>query len=256
MNNFDYKKYLAEGFLGHPSERESKRDFKRQFPKSKGSSSQDQDFGHPDNIVSVVDDMTLTMGEDAFIAAVFKALPLEDVKRILRGITNDNPISNELGPVTYDWLNENDPFYKSDSYLDDPKPQRLGPSSQFTFEPSDPKKDLMIHTIVDEYQEKIFDYLWNYELYRNEYLKEDINYDEFDEKPEEIAQTIDPEDLTYPLEYAMAWEGFDDLDDITTIKQFNDLIKAMKKTREVPAKFFDLKEKEQMGIIRQAVMYI
>ena len=56
-------------------------------------------------------------------------------------------------------------------------PERLGPSSQFTFEPSDPKKDLMIHTIVDEYQEKIFDYLWNYELYRNEYLKEDINND-------------------------------------------------------------------------------
>ena len=51
------------------------------------------------------------------------------------------------------------------------KEKRLGPSSQFTFEPSDPKKDLMIHTIVDEYQEKIFDYLWNYELYRNEYLK-------------------------------------------------------------------------------------
>lgn len=69
-------------------------------------------------------------------------------------------------------LKENDPFYKSDSYLDDPKPQRLGPSSQFTFEPNDPKKDLMIHTIVDEYQEKIFDYLWNYELYKNEYSKD------------------------------------------------------------------------------------
>ena len=106
MDNFNYKKYLAEGFLGHPSERESKRDFKKQFPKFKGSSSQGQDFGHPDNIVSVVDDMTLTMGEDAFIAAVFKALPLEDVKRILRGITNDNPIENELGPVDYEWLKE------------------------------------------------------------------------------------------------------------------------------------------------------
>ena len=162
MDNFDFKKYLAEGFLGHPSERESKRDFKKQFPKFKGSSSQGQDFGHPDNITSVVDDMTITMGEDAFIAAIFKALSLEDAKRILRVITNDNPIENALGPVTYDWLNEND---------QSANPQRLGPSSQFTFEPSDPKKDLMIHTIVDEYQEKIFDYLWNYELYRNEYLK-------------------------------------------------------------------------------------
>ena len=55
---------------------------------------------------------------------------------------------------------------------DDPKPQRLGPSSQFTFEPNDPKKDLMIHKIVDEYQDKIFDYLWNYELYKNEYSKD------------------------------------------------------------------------------------
>ena len=60
----------------------------------------------PDNITSVVDDMTITMGEDAFIAAVFKALPLEDAKRVLRIITNDNPIENVLGPVTYDWLNE------------------------------------------------------------------------------------------------------------------------------------------------------
>lgn len=114
MDNFDYKKYLAEGFLDHPSERESKRDFEKQFPKSKGSagepgvtaSSRSQDFGHPDDIISVVDDMTLTMGEDAFISAIFKALSLEDAKRILKGITKDNPIDNELGPVTYDWLNE------------------------------------------------------------------------------------------------------------------------------------------------------
>ena len=114
MDNFDLKKYLKEGFLDHPSERESKRDFKNQFPKSKGfagepgvtSASRSQDFGHPDNIISVVDDMTLTMGEDAFIAAIFKALSLEDAKRVLRVITNDNPIENELGPVTYDWLNE------------------------------------------------------------------------------------------------------------------------------------------------------
>ena len=221
MDNFNFKKYLKEGKL-----------LKENVP---------------DNITSVVDDMTITMGEDAFIAAIFKALSLEDAKRILRVITNDNPIENVLGPVTYDWLNEND---------QSANPQRLGPSSQFTFEPSDPKKDLMIHKIVDEYQEKIFDYLWNYELYRNEYLKEDINYDEFDEKDEFEEQTIDPEDLTYPLESAMARVNIYDLGDIKSTKQFNDLVKAMEKTGEVPDEFFALKAEEQMGIIRQAVMYI
>ena len=60
----------------------------------------------PDNITSVIDDMTITMGEDAFIAAIFKALSLEDAKKVLRVITKDNPIENVLGPVTYDWLNE------------------------------------------------------------------------------------------------------------------------------------------------------
>ena len=58
------------------------------------------------------------------------------------------------------------------SHVKEEEHAKLGPSSQFTFEPNDPKKDLMIHTIVDEYQEKIFDYLWNYELYRNEYSKD------------------------------------------------------------------------------------
>lgn len=185
------KSTANEGLFG-PSPRQSRRDFKSRFPKHRGSTSRDQDFGHPDNIVSVVDDMTLTMGEDAFIAAIFKALSLEDAKRVLRVITKDNPITNAPGPVDYDWLKENDPFYKSDSYLDDPKPSKKpindpfsksdstkahlgkkpGPSSQFIFEPNDEKKDIEIHTIVDEYQEKIFDYLWNYELYKNEYSKD------------------------------------------------------------------------------------
>ncbi len=80
MDNFDYKKYLKEGKL-----------LKENVP---------------DNITSVVDDMTITMGEDAFIAAIFKALSLEDAKKVLRVITKDNPIENVLGPVTYDWLNE------------------------------------------------------------------------------------------------------------------------------------------------------
>ena len=62
----------------------------------------------PDNITSVIDDMTITMGEDAFIAAIFKALPLETAKSVLRSIVKDNPIEHPSGPVDYDWLNEND----------------------------------------------------------------------------------------------------------------------------------------------------
>ena len=80
MDNFNYKKYLAEGKL-----------LKENLP---------------DNITSVVDDMTITMGEDAFIAAIFKALSLEDAKKVLRVITKDNPIEHPSGPVDYDWLNE------------------------------------------------------------------------------------------------------------------------------------------------------
>ena len=80
MDNFDLRKYLAEGRL-----------LKENLP---------------DNITSVVDDMTITMGEDAFIAAIFKALSLEDAKKVLRVITKDNPIEHPSGPVNYDWLNE------------------------------------------------------------------------------------------------------------------------------------------------------
>tara|TARA_R110002167_G_scaffold104114_1_gene268628 strand:- start:322 stop:627 length:306 start_codon:yes stop_codon:yes gene_type:complete len=87
-------------------------------------------------------------------------------------------------------------------------------------------------------------------------FNEGLPYDAFDKKPTKKIKKIDAKDLSSPLEYAMAWEGFDDLDDITTIKQFNDLIKAMKKTREVPAKFFDLKAEDQMGLVSQAIMYI
>ena len=62
----------------------------------------------PDNITSVIDDMTITMGEEAFITAVFEVLPLETAKSVLRVITKDNPIEHPSGPVDYDWLNEND----------------------------------------------------------------------------------------------------------------------------------------------------
>ena len=79
----------------------------------------------------------------------------------------------------------------------------------------------------------------------------DINYDVFDEKEE-----INPEDLTYPLESAMARVNVYDLEDIKSLKQFNDLVKAMEKTGEVPAEFFALKAEEQMEIISQAIMYI
>jgi hypothetical protein len=60
----------------------------------------------PDNITSVIDDMTITMGEEAFITAVFEALPLETAKSVLRIITKANPIQHPSGPVDYDWLNE------------------------------------------------------------------------------------------------------------------------------------------------------
>ena len=80
MSNFDLKKYLAEGRL-----------LKENLP---------------DNITSVIDDMTITMGEEAFITAVFEALPLETAKSVLRIITKANPIQHPSGPVDYDWLNE------------------------------------------------------------------------------------------------------------------------------------------------------
>ena len=60
----------------------------------------------PDNITSVIDDMTITMGEEAFITAVFEVLPLETAKSVLRIITKANPIQHPSGPVDYDWLNE------------------------------------------------------------------------------------------------------------------------------------------------------
>ena len=60
---------------------------------------------------------------------------------------------------------------------DDSTESYLAPS-RFTFEPNDKRKDLMIHKLVDEYQEEIFDYLWNYSGYKNSFnegvLKEDL----------------------------------------------------------------------------------
>ena len=64
------------------------------------------------------------------------------------------------------------------------------------------------------------------------------------------------QDLAYPLESAMARVNIYDLDDIKSINQFNDLVKAMEKTGEVPTEFFALKAEEQMRIISQAIMFI
>ena len=62
---------------------------------------------------------------------------------------------------------------------DDSTESYLAPS-RFTFEPNDKRKDLMIHKLVDEYQEEIFDYLWNYSGYKNSFnegvLKENDSY--------------------------------------------------------------------------------
>ena len=49
-----------------------------------------------------------------------------------------------------------------------------GSASRFKFA-SDRNEDLVIHKMVDEYEEKIFDYLWNYAGYKNEYKEESVN---------------------------------------------------------------------------------
>ena len=87
-------------------------------------------------------------------------------------------------------------------------------------------------------------------------LSEDINYDVFDEKPTNTVKEIDPEDLAYPLESAMARVNIYDLDDIKSINQFNDLVKEMEKSGEAPAKFFKLRIEDQMKLVSQAQMYI
>jgi len=79
----------------------------------------------PDNITSVIDDMTITMGEEAFITAVFKALPLETAKSVLRIITKSNPIEHPSGPVDYDWLNENEGTYRVYMNSDPDEPERI-----------------------------------------------------------------------------------------------------------------------------------
>ena len=158
MDNFNLKKYLAEGKLSlrKPTTLKEGKDTLRSLI---------QDL-IPVEYETFADNVGVDLEDGNEMEGWIDSISDEDVKMYiaqLKGVNED--INSEM-------FEENDPFYKSDSYLDDPKPQRLGPSSQFTFEPSDPKKDLMIHKIVDEYQEKIFDYLWNYELYKNEYLKE------------------------------------------------------------------------------------
>ena len=237
MDNFDFKKYLAEGKL-----------LKENEPTVFDDESMDELFNIISKYVEDPDDAQAEL--DSFDQGGFDAM-------------SDMVIANlDRDPEYKAWYNklhsikENDPFYKSDSYLDDPKPQRLGPSSQFTFEPSDPKKDLMIHTIVDEYQEKIFDYLWNYELYKNEYLKEDINYDVFDEKPD--TPPLDVQSMAAPLESALIDRGLDDLDDLNSIDDFLSFVKYLEKyaSNEIPSEFFALKPIEQVRILSQAQMYI
>ena len=134
MNNFDYKKYLAEGkLLKEDSFSGAEID-----PNVELYSNDAVDWDFEESIKKIIDELKEYQ----------KANPQDDLQTAI----------NHLEYLI---------FIKEDI-----KPQRLGPSSQFTFEPNDPKKDLMIHTIVDEYQEKIFDYLWNYELYKNEYSKD------------------------------------------------------------------------------------
>jgi hypothetical protein len=72
----------------------------------------------------------------------------------------------------------------------------------------------------------------------------------------ESAKDIYLQDLATPLEDAMGKLKIDSLADVYTIKKFKDIVKLMKKSGEVPAEFFALKEKEQMKLISQAERYI
>ena len=73
---------------------------------------------------------------------------------------------------------------------------------------------------------------------------------------QESAKNIYLQDIASPLESAMGKLNIESLDDITTIRQFNDLVKAMKKSGGVPAKFFKLRIEDQMKLVSQAQMYI
>lgn len=73
---------------------------------------------------------------------------------------------------------------------------------------------------------------------------------------QESAKNIYLQDIASPLEGAMGKLNIESLDDITTIRQFNDLVKAMKKSGEAPAKFFKLRIEDQMKLVSQAQMYI
>ena len=73
---------------------------------------------------------------------------------------------------------------------------------------------------------------------------------------QESAKNIYLQDIASPLEGAMGKLNIESLDDITTIRQFNDLVKVMKKSGEAPAKFFKLRIEDQMKLVSQAQMYI
>ena len=72
----------------------------------------------------------------------------------------------------------------------------------------------------------------------------------------ESAKDIYLQDLATPLEDAMGKLKIDSLGDVTTIKQFLDLVKAMEKTGEAPFKFFSLRIEKQIKLLSQAERYI
>ena len=95
-------------------------------------------------------------------------------------------------------------------------------------------------------------------LYEEKYLKEDINYDEFDEKPIKKTKKIDVQSMAAPLESALADRGLDDLDDLNSMDDFLSFIKYLEKyvSNEIPSEFFALEPLEQVRVLSQAQMYI
>ena len=89
-------------------------------------------------------------------------------------------------------------------------------------------------------------------------VKEDINYDVFDEKEEFEEQTIDVQSMAAPLESALTDRGLEDLDDLNSMDDFLSFIKYLEEyvSNEIPSEFFTLKPIEQVRMLSQAQMYI
>ena len=88
------------------------------------------------------------------------------------------------------------------------------------------------------------------------HLKEGINYDVFDEKPN--TPPFDVQSMASPLESALTDRGLEDLDDLNSMDDFLSFIKYLEEyvSNEIPSEFFTLKPIEQVRMLSQAQMYI